>query len=153
MKNKIKFIIFDWGGTLHDPMAKELFPGTVEVLDKLSKAYTLALVSLAKSQPYAERMKSIEENGIVPYFKKILVDEEDKDDLYEKLVRDFNMKPENIAVVDDRTIRGIAWGNRRGTMTVWVKRGRFANELPNEITGEPTHTIEDLNELLAGGIL
>jgi FMN phosphatase YigB (HAD superfamily) len=153
MGGNIKLIIFDWGGTLHDPVAKELFPGTIEVLKKLAENYELALVSLAKSQPYAERLRKIEESGIVPYLKKVLVDEEDKDGLYEKLLKDFDLRPENVAIVDDRTIRGIAWGNKHSAMTIWIKRGKFANELPNETTGNPTHIINNLSELLTGGIL
>ncbi len=153
MENGIKLIIFDWGGTLHDPVAKELFPGTIKVLEKLHWHYQLALVSLAKSQSYEERMKTITERGVAPYFAKILVDEEDKDGLYEKLLKDFNLNPQNVVVVDDRTIRGIAWGNKHGATTIWVKRGKFANELPTEETGRPTQIIHDLGELLTSGIL
>lgn len=153
MENKIKLIIFDWGGTLHSSETKSLFPGTVEILKKLSKTYTLALVSLARSQSREERLKAIEKNGVTHYFAEILVDEEDKDGLYERLLKDFKVSPENAAIVDDRTIRGIAWGNRNGATTIWIKRGKFANELPDETTGEPTYTINNLAELLTGGIL
>ncbi len=145
--SKIKAIIFDWGRTLHDPDIDSLFPGTQEVLEELSKKYTLALVTLAKSQSPEYRRKTIKESGIKPYFRAIVIGNEEKDKLYEEALKELALLPENVVVVDDRTIRGISWGNRSGAMTIWMRRGKFAEELPTIETGDPTHTITDLSAL------
>jgi FMN phosphatase YigB (HAD superfamily) len=34
-------------------------------------------------------------------------------------------------------------------MTIWVKRGKFSDELPDRTSGAPHHVISNLGELLA----
>lgn len=145
--SKIKAIIFDWGRTLHDPDTDGLFPGTQEVLEELSGKYTLALVTLAKSQSVEDRRRTIRESEIGFYFRAVVIGNEEKDALYEEVLKELALLPENVVVVDDRTIRGISWGNRSGAMTIWMRRGKFAEELPVGETGDPTHTITDLSAL------
>ncbi len=146
-KNKIKAIIFDWGRTLHDPESDSLYPGVRDIVMALSKNYGLALVSLAKSDSPEGRRKKIGESGIAEYFKTILVGVEDKDNLYEEALTNLKATPQEVVIVDDRVIRGIAWGNRRGAVTIWIRQGRFADELPSTQTGSPTFTINDLKEI------
>ncbi|MCU0660470.1 MAG: HAD hydrolase-like protein [Candidatus Pacebacteria bacterium] len=57
------------------------------------------------------------------------------------------VRPEETIVVDDRMIRGIAWGNRKGTSTVWLKKGKFADETPTMETEKPQCIITDIREL------
>ncbi|MCU0660471.1 MAG: hypothetical protein MUD00_02550 [Candidatus Pacebacteria bacterium] len=64
MGEKIKVSIFDWGRTLYDPYAGALFPGELELLKALASKYTLALVSLAKSDSPESRRAVIEATGI-----------------------------------------------------------------------------------------
>ena len=145
--NKMQTIIFDWGRTLHDPETDTLFDGVLEIIPELSKKYVLALVSLAKSDSPAGRRKVIDESGISQYFKIILVGGEDKDEMYDSILLDNNITPDTVVIVDDRMVRGIAWGNKKGAKTIWVKRGKFADELPNEQTRNPAFTIDDIKEL------
>jgi FMN phosphatase YigB (HAD superfamily) len=143
----IKAIIFDWGRTLHDPDADGLFAGTSEVILGLSQKYKLALVSLAKSQSEDERRKTITESGIAEYFEIILIGEENKEDMYEEVIQKLALSPREVAVVDDRVVRGISWGNKCGAVTIWFQYGKFADELPTEETGTPTTIISDIREL------
>ena len=145
-----KLIIFDWGRTLYKPETEKLFPDTVEVLESLSNKYTLAIVALATAgeEKIRERLKIIKENNLGQYFSSILFDIKDKDSMYVKTLKDLEVKPENVVIVDDRTIRGIKWGNKNGTATVWFQNGKFKDELPNEDTGEPTYTIHSLSDIL-----
>ena len=46
-----------------------------------------------------------------------------------------------VAVVDDRVVRGVAWGNRHGAVTAWRRNGPFRAELPDAATGAPPDTI------------
>lgn len=149
MNNNITTIFFDWGWTLHNPEADELYEEAAEVIAELSGRYTLLLVSLARSETPEARKKKIEDSGLAPYFNRILVGGEDKDEMYEDVLIELEISPEEVMVVDDRTVRGIAWGNRRGATTVWVKRGKYATELPTSHTGDPAHTITNLRELSA----
>ena len=147
MKNSISTIIFDWGRTLHDPVTDMLFPGVKELIPELSKKYTLAVVSLAKSDTPEERRKIIEKSGIAGHFQTILVGGEDKDEMYERVLLELNISPHKVIVVDDRTVKGVAWGNRKGAQTIWFKNGKFSEELPDEQTGEPTYTVSTISEL------
>ncbi|MDO8561857.1 MAG: HAD family hydrolase [bacterium] len=140
-------VIFDWGRTLHDPETDALFRGVPELIAELSRRYTLALVSLARRLPANERRRVIEESGIAHFFKLVFVTEEDKNEMYEKVLSELNVEPAKAIVVDDRTIRGVAWGNRRGATTIWLRQGKFAAESPNEETGEPSHIIANITEL------
>lgn len=151
VRNKVlseaKVLIFDWGRTLYDHENERLFPETKEVLEYLSKKYTLAIVSLATNGNIAKRWKIIIENDLGKYFESILFDPEDKDRLYEITLTTLNVKPQEVIIVDDRTRRGIKWGNNHDTVTIWLKKGMYSIEEPNEETGEPTYIIENLAEL------
>ncbi len=150
MKNN-KWIFFDWGRTLHDPDTKHLFPETLDIISHCkSKNYKLGIISLAKhqsGQTKEERTQTIQSFNLKPYFDFIEVTDQSKEDLYKELIAKFKIKAKDLTVVDDRTIRGIAWGNKFGAKTIWLKRGKFSEELPNEGTGNPTHTIKNLLEL------
>lgn len=78
----------------------------------------------------------------------ILVGGEDKDEMYERALIDLNILPKNVVVVDDRMIRGIAWGNHRGATTIWLQKGKFADELPTAETGEPAFIVRDILEVI-----
>lgn len=147
MGSNVKAIIFDWGRTLHDPETDALFNGVLEMIQELSECYKLVLVSLAKSDSPAGRRKKIEESDIAKYFNLIFVGGDDKDEMYEKALMDLDIVPEEAIIVDDRVMRGIAWGSRRGATTVWFKKGKFSEELPTKETGNPTFIINDSIEL------
>lgn len=143
-----ELIIFDWGRTLHDNDKKDLFEATPGILKYLSGKYTLAIVSIAKSEDIEDRWQVIDHYGLRPLFASIMfVSAEEKNAAYERSLTDLGFGPQQTWIVDDRTVRGIAWGNRRGAKTIWLCKGKFAHELPNAETGQPTHTIHDLSEL------
>ena len=147
MQPTLTTLIFDWGRTIHDPERDILFEGVTELIPEFAAKYTLALVSLAKSETPEGRRKSIEESGIAQYFDHILVGADDKNEMYEKLLTELAVNPQEIALIDDRTVRGIAWGNRKGATTIWFQNGKFALELPTQETGDPTHIISSFEEL------
>lgn len=142
-----KIIIFDWGRTLYNLETDTLFDGVPELLEKLSLCFTLVLVSLAVSETTEERRKKIDESGVAQYFTLILVGDENKDEMYERILSELNVTAQNTIVVDDQVIRGILWGNKKGATTVWVKWGKFADILPTDETGIPTYTVSDIREI------
>jgi FMN phosphatase YigB (HAD superfamily) len=146
---KTKHIIFDWGRTLYDSDHEELFPGVAGLLPELCEKYSLYIVSLASKgeEEIAKRRAMIKGFGIEKYFTDIFFAPEDKDSLYDGLVAKYNLDLSETAVVDDRIIRGIAWGNRHGATTIWFQNGKFAHELPTKETGDPTHRITRFSKL------
>jgi FMN phosphatase YigB (HAD superfamily) len=146
----MKLIIFDWGGTLYDPETTALFPETKPVLEALhAQGFTLAIVALATKGKamIEEQQRIIEQEKLTPFFASIKFDVDNKEQMYFDTIQELSISPHETMIVDDRVMRGIVWGNTHGCTTVWVKHGKFADELPTRKTGEPDHTIASLSEL------
>jgi FMN phosphatase YigB (HAD superfamily) len=146
----IRAIIFDWGRTLYDSDSGALFPRVPELLATLARRYRLAIVSLVSGDfdtRAAERCAVLRNAGIEHLFTVVRFVAADKDRAYAETLAALGVSASEVAIVDDRARRGIAWGNRHGTTTIWLRRGRFANEAPDETTGVPAHTIADIAEL------
>jgi len=137
----IRAIIFDWGRTLYDSEHAALFPAVPALLAALSQRYTLAIVSLV-SGDYAPRVAArraaIAEADIERFFEVIAFVPDDKEGAYRDVLAQLALSPNEVAVVDDPMRRGISWGNAHGATTIWLQRGRFADELPDAVTGQPT---------------
>jgi FMN phosphatase YigB (HAD superfamily) len=148
--SQIKAIFFDYGWTLNNPDLEALFPEVIQVLEQLKPKYKLALISLAKSQDTNERRETIKARGLEPFFNYILIGQEDKDEMYEQVLNELNLLPQQVAIVDDRVIRGITWGNKREATTIWLKRpeGKWSHQEPSEESGAPDFIIEDLIGLI-----
>jgi FMN phosphatase YigB (HAD superfamily) len=143
----IKAIIFDWGRTLYDSENHHLFPQTKRILESLKKHYILAIVSLASDGNLERRREILHSSGIEQYFSIIHFAQSDKESLYERTLAELALQPQEVAVVDDRTVRGIRWGNKRGATTIWLKKGKFSSEEPDNDTGMPHHIISNIEEL------
>ena len=146
----IKLVIFDYGRTLFDREKDALFPDTVDVVRELSKRFKLCIVSYSPDEEVPGRIDVLRKNGILDCFEGLhfVDDPERKFDKYDEVLRTRGLEAPEVAVVDDYVIRGIAWGNQRGATTIWFRRGKFADVLPNDQTGEPTFTIKALSDLL-----
>jgi FMN phosphatase YigB (HAD superfamily) len=150
----IKAIIFDWARTLYDVENNKEFGDAIKVLEYCkNKNYRLALVSLVAGEESVKgttleiRNQQINNSPLKIYFEKILTTGDNKNLALEKIVKYFGFLNQEVLIVDDRTIRGIKYGNQNGHPTVWLQKGKFANELPNSETGIPTYTIKSLLEL------
>jgi FMN phosphatase YigB (HAD superfamily) len=146
----LKALIFDWGRTLYDNEQDALFPEASGTVTALARHYTLAIVSLVSGDYAArrdQRLTALHQSGLEQHFAAVEFVAEDKDAAYERVLAVLGTRPEEVAIVDDRAVRGIGWGNRRGATTIWLRRGRFADELPDDDTGPPTHTITNIAEL------
>jgi len=146
----IKAIIFDWGRTLYDSEQGRLGAGVPDLLSTLARRYTLAIVSLVSGEyerRSAERWQILRDSGIESRFAAARFVATDKDRAYVETLAELRVRAQEVAIVDDRVRRGIAWGNQHGALTAWLCRGRFAAELPDAVTGKPAHTISELSEL------
>lgn len=149
----IRTIIFDYGKTLVDP-GPELVPGAKEILEYLLKeGYWLKLASIVGNGTANDRFTEMRELGIDHYFQecKMRPDPTKFTMLYD-LVSDGgknkDVNYEQVAVIDDRTADGRAlhWGYLHGAKTIWLRRGKFADELP-PMNRLPDFTISSLHEL------
>tara|TARA_Y100000310_G_scaffold276666_1_gene294007 strand:+ start:2064 stop:2516 length:453 start_codon:yes stop_codon:yes gene_type:complete len=146
----IKAIFLDWGKTVYDNDTQQdgkLYEGALETVEYLSKKYIVAMMSKT-AEPLEVRKQRIESSPIFKYLKLLLIDPDDKNKLYEQALKHFNLKPEEVAIIDDRTKRGIQWGTKRGATTIWIRQGRYKDELPNEETGKPDYIIYDIKEAM-----
>ena len=142
----IKGIIFDWIGTVYD-RDNGTFPFAPDVLEKLSKTYKLALVSVV-AQGLDKRDKELKESGITHYFDPIIVDTTKDEEQFLRCINQMGLSDKEVAIVGDRTHREIRIGNALGCETYWIRNGYFADEVPNEETGQPTQTIDTIEDLL-----
>jgi archaellum biogenesis ATPase FlaH len=46
-------------------------------------------------------------------FKSILFTKDNKDKLYEEILNKLSLNANEVIIVDDRILRGIAWGNKK----------------------------------------
>ena len=142
----IKGIIFDWVETLSEGSRKP-FSYSEKVLKELKPKYKLGLVSLA-GHGNNERREDIKISGLKSYFCSVIIETIKNSEMYLRCMKEMGTIPKTTAIVDDRTVRGIKIGNELGCETFWVKRGPYENELPNEETGQPTHIIKSVEDLL-----
>jgi len=146
----VRAIIFDWGRTLYDSEQGTLFPAVPTLLAELSRRYTLAIVSLVSgdfASRVSARRSTVAEADIERFFAVIAFVPGDKEGAYRDVLAQLALSATDVAIVDDRVRRGIAWGNAQGATTIWLRRGRFADELPDTATGLPTYTIGAVEEI------
>lgn len=149
LNNQVKAIIFDWARTIFDRENNTEFPESETVLEFCkSRGLRMATVSkVGKNQTREARLAEMNKSKLSQYFEMISATEGSKDESFDEIVKNFDLPRAQILIVDDRTIRGIKYGNMHGHPTVWICKGKFAHELPNHETGEPTYTIHNLSEL------
>ena len=138
---KVKVVIFDLGGTLKVSGVLKLFPGTKEVLERLSKKYTLVI---GANQPlYAYQF--MEESGIDRYFEKVYLSTEigyEKPDLkfFKYILDDLKLEAEEVVMVGDNYENDISPARSLRIKAIWL------NYLEQE--GESDFVILDLKEIL-----
>ena len=132
-------IIFDYNRTIFDPDTDNLYPGVLNLLQKLSEKYELFLIS--RNEPL--RKKRLEELTIKNYFKKILFVDKKTKQIFEEIIGDAN----SIIVVGDSISDEIKIGNQLGLTTIRLKRGKFATETPKDVYEIAQFEIANINEL------
>lgn len=132
-------IIFDYNRTIFDPEINNLYPGVLELLQRLSVKYELFLIS--RNEP--ARKKKFEELNIKNYFQKILFVDKKSKQIFEEIVDN----EKNVIVVGDSISNEIKIGNQLGFITVRIKRGKFAMEIPKNNDEFAKFEILNINEL------
>ena len=139
----IKAIIFDYYRTLYDP-EEGISMATRNLMRELKEqGIILALITRNESAK-----KNIFSNSSHDFFSFVKTVEDDKkEEDFREVMKQINMKDEEILVVGDRIKKEITLGNKIGLKTVWLKKGLYATELPETKAEEPWKIIEDLQEI------
>ncbi len=132
-------IIFDYNRTIFDPEGDELFPGVFELLAELSKNHELFLVSM--NEPGREARFG--ELGIEHFFETIVFVSKKTPELFAAMVKG----DKEVVVVGDRIKHEILLGNKLGFTTIWLNRGKFSAELPDNGNEEPDYVINDTRDV------
>ena len=139
----MKNIIFDWKRTLYDPDKKELISGAGTLL-KYLKSKNIHLVLIGKGGDDMHEEVSRLEVG--KYFDKIIFAEGEKDlQIFTKFI--FKDNPKSTVIIGDRVRSELEIGNKLGATTIWVKQGKFADELPETKNQKPDFTVSSLAEV------
>ena len=122
-----------------------LFPGARQTLRELRDAgCMLLLVTFGRT---LRQKNKIDLLNIAPYFREIVNEGPPSHDYwFAELIKAHRLSPEEVVCVGDRAQDEIRAGNRLGCTTVWMRRGRFAEEEPGE-GDRPTHQIRLLPQL------
>lgn len=140
-----RVVVFDFCRTLYDPDTERLIPGAKRVLGALVKrGFVLCVVTRAKSS----RRSLIYKFGIRKFFSRIVVSPEKSERDFERIFRNKHFERYSSFVVGDRVRQEIFYGNRLGLQTIWLRHGKFADELPVDAREEPTYIIGQLKNIL-----
>lgn len=151
---KVEGIIWDWGRTLYDNESGDFFPETEKVLDFFVNTWRMAIVSIVGktddrvgANSIEERFKILHESGFAPMFDFALFTQnlEGKPTLFRNVIGNWGFEPNQVLIVDDRMKR-LAWPIQNGFQTIWLMRGKFAEEFPED--ANPGLVITNLSELI-----
>ncbi|MDD5162607.1 MAG: uridine diphosphate-N-acetylglucosamine-binding protein YvcK [Candidatus ainarchaeum sp.] len=128
-----------------------LFREAVPLFEKL-KAQKIRLV-IVSSGLYSRQMKKIQLLGLEKYMDLILIHdiekEGSKDALFEQVLKQFSLKPEEAISIGDRIHSEIRVGNKLGMTTIQFLHGRYQKILPKNLMEEPDFKIKKLSEIPA----
>ncbi len=143
----IKNIILDLDSTVFDTHGlRRPYPDVHPMLKSLTAKHSFMLLTAGNT--FAQWQK-IKECDIVDYMAAIMVVKkpEDKEQALTSLIAAHHFLPENVAVVGDRVDIEIAYANKIGCTSVWIRRGKHTLKVPLSVEQKPTHTISSLAEL------
>ena len=140
---RIKNVIFDWKRTLYDPESKTLINGTKELLEMFSD-HNIPMFLIGKGE--SDMYREVDRLGVKKFFKEIKFVEGEKNPEYYKPHID-SLNPSQTFVIGDRARSELATGKSLATTTVWVRQGKFADELPKNEQMVPDYQVDSLIEL------
>lgn len=132
-------IIFDYNRTIFDPDTDNLYCGALELLQKLSVRHELVLISRNELM----RKERLEELDIKKYFQKIVFVHEKSKQIFEEIAG----TTKKVMVVGDSIRDEIKIGNQLGYITIRLKKGKFAMEIPKDDDERARYEIADMSEL------
>ena len=136
----MKTAILDFNRTLFDPDNNTLLSGAFESIKEL-KGRGFQLILVAKNEP--DRAMTIEQFGLRSYFDEIYMVNQKTLDLFKELEKKHGFMPNECIIIGDRARSEIALGRKRGYIAIWLKHGKFQNELPPSLDLQPNFIATD----------
>jgi FMN phosphatase YigB (HAD superfamily) len=124
-----------------------LDPRVRRLLRDLHDRATLYLLTEGDSSFQSSKIDHL---GIRSFFAEVVIAPRGPGSKHEALILLLERgrhPPASVVVVGNRLDREIRAGNRLGVTTVWVRRGEGSGVLPDERSGLPDHTVNDVAEL------
>ncbi len=124
------------------------FPDVIPTLKKIG----IMKVLMSKGTASLQR-KKIEILGLEDFFDDVfIVDQintgEEKKDALNKILKKFNLKPENIMVVGDKIKNEIKDANQLGMVTVQMVHGKYSKVKPETEDEKPDYKIKKISDVL-----
>src|SRR3990167_6300076 len=118
----IKAIIFDYYRTLYDP-EEGISMATRNLMREL-KEQGIILALITRNESAKKNISSNSSHDFFSFFSFVKTVEDDKkEEDFREVMKQINMKDEEILVVGDRIKKEIVIGNKIGLKTVWLKKG------------------------------
>lgn len=144
---KVKAVVFDYSNTLEDIETGKLYPEVHSLLKDLkNKGLKLAVVSRASN--LSERLAKFEKLSLKDYFDVLDIVLAGSSKKFNHILEKLKVEAKEVLVVGDRVKSEILEGNKIGAVTVWIRRGRFMDEMPENDLEKPDYTILSLEQIL-----
>lgn len=141
----MKIIIFDFNRTLFNPDTGRLIYGSQETLKRLNeKGFMLILLTRKEKEPE----EIIKNKKIKKYFNQIIIVDEKKEQIFRDIIAEFIPNLNQSFVIGDRVRIEISLGKKAGFRTIWLKNGKFADEIPLSADQIPDFTIYHLHQIM-----
>lgn len=140
----INLVIFDWKRTLYDPDNRVLIDGARELLNFL-ESKNIPMVLIGKGGE--DMQQEVDRLEVVSYFKQIVFAQGNKDpNIFAKYIS--KDEPKDTVLIGDRVRSELEIGNKLGATTIWVKQGKFADELSENKDQKSDYEVTSLNGCL-----
>jgi len=123
----------------------KLFPDVVNVF-KVLIAQEIPIVVLSSGDFVYQRSK-IHQLGLTDVVDNVYVANavEGKKELFEKILVEYGVSPEEVVMIGDRRDGEVLVGSEAGASTIWFKHGKYNTEGD---APEGVHTVENYKEVL-----
>jgi len=142
-ETKKGLIILDFNRTLYDPDIADMVPGSKEFLEKYSKDYILAIIGKGDEK----RRKIIDDLGLINFLSYMTIVEEKTLEQFQCLIKQYPFPTSKIWSIGDRTKKEMKYSNLCNVNTIWLKSGKFAEELPSSKEETPNYTVTSFKEI------
>jgi len=134
--------IFDFNRTLFDPEENRIEEEAFPLLEFLKgKRCKLALLSVG------DKSREEQIKPIFSFFDIIVIVQDKSERCFLDIAQQLAVKPSTIIVVGDRIAREIVLGKKCGMKTIWLQRGQFSTEIPQNDLEQPDYTFTCLSDI------
>lgn len=143
---KGKLIIFDFLRTIFDPDKESFLENAICVLENLRSENTLVLYTSQEGDK--NREEKLTKLQMEIFFDEICLVETKNKRTIRSIAQRHGKTKKNVIVVGDRVRSEIKIGKQNGFETIWLRKGKYQDELPSEKDEQPDYMIDDLKDLL-----